>query len=718
MNMTFARNPLFILISLLLITPYLSAQQKITNYASLWKKVDSLSTKKGLTQSALEEVNKIYALAKKEKQGAQVIKALLYQANLQQSTEEDADNKTITQWKQEINATNKPAKSILQSILAEKYYYYFQQHRYQLYNRTATVNFTKEGIATWGVNDFHERIAQLYLASVKDEKRLQQTKLDMFDPIIIKGNTRYLRPTLYDLLAHRALEYFKDGDRDITNPAYEFEINDAAYFSSAVEFTQLSITTKDSASLYYKALLSYQELLAFHIHDQTPDALIDADIQRLQFVHQHAVMEDKDQLYENALTALTGKYANNPAAAQASYLIAQLHADKALLYNPLKYDDTDPNNSKGDYIIAAGICRQVVLQKEESEGKANCFNLLQQIEKKELNLITEKVNLPQQAFRTLVSYRNFAKLYFRLALLTDDLTKKLENRFEDNYWKDLVALKPMRSWDQGLPPTNDYQKHSTEIKVDALPAGQYLLLASTNPDFTFDKNPLAVQYFYVSGISYINDNNDYFVLDRETGQPLAGAAVQAWWRQYDYITRSNKKVKEEKQTADKNGYLRFTKNNVVRQGNMQLEINYGNDRLFLDDRQYAAYYREEDNDKDAASAAQYEKNKAHIYIFTDRSIYRPGQALYFKGIAITKDFTTRKNKIYSGISTKIFLRNANGEDIDSLELKTNEYGSYSGKFVLPRGTLNGEFTLMDEDIDGNVSFSVEEYKRPNFFVDY
>jgi hypothetical protein len=714
--MAFGRKMALILTSLILLTQYLSAQQKITDYNNRWKIVDSLINKKGLSQSALEEVNKIYILAKKDGQDAQVIKALVYQAGLQQMTEE-SNTRVFTQWQQEINISKQPAKAILQSTLAEQYRFYFQQHRYQLYDRTATIHFKKEDIATWGLNDFHEQITKLYLASLADEKLLQQTTLERFDPIIIKGNARNLRPTLFDLLAHRALAYFENDEKDITKASYAFELDDEKFFSPAGSFSTMVMRTSDSASLYHKALLIYQQLLSFHANDAVPDALIDADIQRLQFVYQHSIMAGKDSAYEKALMAITKKYPGISTAAQASYLVAQLHADRAAQYDPLKYSDTDKTSPKHEYLAAAAICKMVLQQTASSEGSTNCYNLLQQIEKKELNLNTEKVNLPDQPFRTLVNYRNFTNLYFRVALLTDELKKKLENRYDDNYWKELVALKPLRNWSQSLPVTNDYQKHSAEIKVDALPVGQYILLASANNDFSSDKNPLAVQYFYVSGISYINNSNEYFFLDRETGLPLAGAAVQTWWNQYDYTIRNNKRVKGEKQTADKNGYVRFAKNTANSQANLQLEITHGNDRLFMDDRQYV-YYRTENTISHASTASQYEKDEARVFFFTDRSIYRPGQTLYFKGIAVTKDFESRKSKIYTGVLSKIFLRNANGEDIDSLELKTNEYGSYSGKFVLPQGVLNGEFTLIDEKIDGNTSFSVEEYKRPKFFVDY
>ena len=116
------------------------------------------------------------------------------------------------------------------------YLNYFQQNRYKLYNRTNTINFNKKDIATWTADDLHKKIGELYLASIKNETLLQQTKLEPFDAIILKGNVRYLRPTLYDLLAHRALDYFKNDESDITRPAYAFEIKEKEAFAPANDF--------------------------------------------------------------------------------------------------------------------------------------------------------------------------------------------------------------------------------------------------------------------------------------------------------------------------------------------------------------------------------------------------------------------------------------------------------------------------------------------------
>ena len=223
-------KPSLIFIVSSLFTIFLSfpslAQTPVNNYEKEWQLVDAF-VKKELPKSALEQVKKIYQLGRKGKQDAQVIKALVYMVSLQNGIRENSETKAIVDIEKEIVTANEPAKSILNSLLAEMYWGYYQQHRWQLYERTNTQNFKKEDIATWTVDDLHKRISELFLQSIKNSIVLQQTKLAAFDALIIKGNVRHLRPTLFDLLAHRALDYFKNDERDITRPAYAFEINEA-----------------------------------------------------------------------------------------------------------------------------------------------------------------------------------------------------------------------------------------------------------------------------------------------------------------------------------------------------------------------------------------------------------------------------------------------------------------------------------------------------------
>jgi hypothetical protein len=679
-------------------------------YKAQWKKIDSLVQKQQQTKTAIAEINKLYTLATKEKQQGQVIKALIYKISLQNTIEENAEQKGIAAIEVAIATSEQPVTAILQTALADKYYQYYQQHRYQLYDRTQTVHFKKEDMATWGMEDFHQKISELYWASLQPEKILQQTSLASYDPIIAKGNARYLRPSLYDLLAFKALAYFDNDEKELAQPAYAFEIKDPAYFAEAARFAQLKISTQDSASFNYKALLIYQRLLTFHLLDEKPDALIDANLHRIQFVKIKAVMDNKESLYTTALEAVEKKYNGLPTAAQATYLLAQWHALQASSHNekmPLT------NRIKDAYTKALLLCKKVLAQKEESEGKTNCYNLVKEIERKELALSTEKINVPHQPFRTLVSYKNISAIHLRLLpLSTIDEVKMNDYNSEENYWKTLVNKTPIRSWKQTLPTTTDHYQHHVEIKIDALPVGEYILLTSVDSNFSLSQNPLAAQAFYVSNISYLQNDNNYFVLHRETGDPLSKATVQIWNWHYDYNTRKYLKQKETAVTTNNNGYfqLPYNTNNDYNQG-IQLEITYEKDRLFMHDNQYLPYRNQYPNPYN-------DKAQERVFFFTDRSIYRPGQIIYFKAIAINYNAQTKTSSVNANRPSTVTLMNANHEKVETLSLQTNEFGSYTGKFILPENILNGQFYLLDEQSHKQQYFSVEEYKRPQFYIAY
>src|SRR4030095_7998692 len=371
---------------------------------------------------------------------------------------------------------------------------------------------------TWTAQDFHQKISAYYLQSIKNDRILKGTKLEPFDAIIIKGNVRHLRPTLFDLLAHRALDYFRNDERDIAKPAYAFEIDEASAFDTAPEFSRQLFPNKDSQSLQYQALLIYQKLIAFHLKDAKPDALLDADIQRLEFVREKSVHPNNDQLYFNAINHVATQYGDHPAAAQAWYLLANYYEQKASGYKP--YGDTTHRYSR---LKAKEICERILSQKDSSEGKINCYNLLNQINSQHLQFNIEKVNVPGQPFRGLVEYRNFNQLYLRLIKPDDNLKKQLEDQYSDKYWPSIIAAKPIRSWEQALPVTNDMQQHAAEIKVDGLPAGEYLLVAATGKDFNNKNVIIGARIFYVSNISFVSKDNEFFVLNRDNGQPMAKA---------------------------------------------------------------------------------------------------------------------------------------------------------------------------------------------------
>jgi len=685
------------------------SQQPVKNYDTEWKTVQGFIDK-GLPQSALEEVKKIYLLAKNDKQDAQLIKALVYTSDLQQKTRENNLIASIIEFEKEITGSKEPVTSILNSLLAQMYLQYYQSHRWEIYSRTTTEHFKKEDIATWGTEDFHNKISSLYLLSIKNQKILQQTKLVPYDAIIIKGNVRHLRPTLFDLLAFRALDYFDNNERDIKKPSYAFEISVASAFDPAADFIFRKFPTKDSSSLLHKALLVYQELIAFHINDEKPDALIDADIKRLEFVNNHSTHPDKEQLYFYSINHIAHQYEDMPAAAQAWYLLAQWYNEKADSYSP--YGDTTHRYSR---VKAKEICERILKQKDASEGKLNASNLLGQINRQSFQFELEKVNIPDIPFRALVQYKNISKLFFRIIRADEKLREEMSNQYDTRYWPSLIAAPVIKNWDQSLPDTKDFQIHRAEIKIDALPAGNYVLIASTDKNMNATNSILGARLFYVSSIGFVNNDNDYFVVNRDNGQPLANAAVQVWENKYDYKLSKYIKEKGKHYTTSNNGFFRLEdqkRNDNNRYGNysIYLEISFQKDRLFIDDQAYNYYYYSENQ----SSTNAVDINR--IFLFTDRSIYRPGQTVYFKGIVLTKNEMEKNSRVNVNYSTTIFLRDANYKDVESIKVTTNEFGSFSGKFQLPKTGLNGQFTIYTKTDGGNAGIIVEEYKRPKFYV--
>lgn len=689
---------MLVVIFLLTVMPTVTMSQINNEYFTNWKKVEELE-KKGLTKSALQEVLKIYNLAIKDNNDAQQIKTCMYQVKYRNMLDEDSRENNIFFIDTLISKAKAPAKNILQSMQAEMFWQYLQNNRWKFYDRTKLAEEKSKDISTWSIDKLYATISKLYKASLQNEAVLKNTKLDGLDAIIIKGeNTRQLRPTLFDFLAHRALEFFMNDEDGVTKPAYQFKIDEANAFAKADAFVKASFKTKDTASLQHKAILLLQDILRFHLADVNPDALLDADIIRLNFVNSHAVIDGKEKLYEEALKNIEQQYSNNAATAQATYLRGQIYLQRGRTYEP--YDKPE---HQYEIKRAKELFETLYARFPKSEGGINAKNSLLEIEQPSLSLETEKVNVPLQPFRNLVKYKNIKTLYLRVIKTSREEVKKLDRRDYEKLWKTYGEMKPVKSWNITLPDLQDYQEHSAEIKTDGLPAGTYIILASIDPGFSLSKNIIAKQLTYISNISYLHtSNNDYYVLHRDNGQPLAKAQVQLWESQYNPQRSEYEEIKAEKYTTDETGYFKPKESKNYR--SFLLQVSHGGDELFMDEgNSYYSNYNSYAPDI-----------KPQTFLFTDRSIYRPGQTVYFKGIVVRRDTNASKSSVVAGYKTKVMLRDANGQKSAELTLTSNDYGSYNGSFRLPQGVMNGYFSILDSMNNAYTGFSVEEYKRPKF----
>jgi uncharacterized protein YfaS (alpha-2-macroglobulin family) len=676
------------------------------NYDKDWKKVDSL-VGVGLPKSALELVEMIYAKAQKEANHPQFIKSVLYKVKLTADFQEEFMEMTIQDIESVIQKSGTPVKQILCSIEADLYWRYYQANRYKFMDRTTAINVDKKDIRTWDLKTLLDAVIENYLASLNESETLKGISLKDYDVILeTQKDSKIFRPTLYDFLAHRALDFFRNDESSIIQPAFRFELDTENYFSEANKFTDLKIETKDTLSLKFYAVEILKDLLSFHLNDSDPTALIDADLIRLAFIRDNSILEIKDSLYLNALISLEKKYNSYPAIADASYKIAQEYSRLGDLYNPKVSDKYKWEKKK-----AIDKCTGVIKLYPQTDGAQNCKILQQQLERQNLQLTMESADVPNKPFLALVDFRNTPKLWFKIIKIDYNEERNFRNEYQNN--RDLLVkylnYPVKQSWSVSIPDDGDLQGHSAEVKIPALTLGYYVILASNTEQFLPDSSLTAFDSFWISNISYISQSKDkagykFYVLDRESGEALPNVTARMFYRTYDYKTRKYAFLEGGNFIADAKGFFEIPALDANSHANsFSLEFKMKDDMLVTGDQFYhSGYYPKED------------KTETRTWFFTDRSIYRPGQTVYFKGIVIDKfkeDYSVK-----TGFKTTVEFMDVNYQKISELVLTTNEYGSFNGTFTAPSGVLNGSMTIKNEC--GSVSVQVEEYKRPTFEVTF
>lgn len=674
---------------------------KGSTYEKEWKKVDSL-TNKGLNASALAVVEAIYNKAKTDNNAAQIVKAILHRMKFQSYIEENSLVKTLNKLTEEADKAKYPLKPVLHSIIAESYWSYYQNNRWKFYNRTQTVEFKNDDITTWDLRTIVEQCIENYELSLRNPDSLKRTPLNIYDDVITRGSeeSRRFRPTLYDFLAHRAVDFFMNSEPDITRPAYKFELGSESYFWSSDAFSKLKIESKDTMSMKFYAINILQDLVAFHKDDTNPEALIDIEIKRLNFVKNNSTAETKDSLYLDALRSLERRFINSPSSTEVTYYIAAAYNALGSKYNPRQGDE-----NKWKCKEAVEICEEAIKRFPQSFGAQQCAHLKGSIQSKYMTFTTEKVNLADKPFRSLLSYKNLKTVYVRVAKMdADKYNKAVERYYGEELIKKYLSLPVVKEWTLTLPDDGDHQTHYTEFKVPELPFGHYVILVGSDKTFKYSHEGVAYSSCWSSNISYISRRTtdgtyEFYTLDREKGTALPKVTAQLWFEKYNYNSRTYEYVKSGKFESNAEGY--FTIPPTSDYQNFFIEFINGADRLHTDNSFYR--YRNYPNEK---------RKYPQTFFFLDRAIYRPGQTVYFKGVMVNTD--GESSEIMSNHSTTVTFYDVNNQKVSSLDLTTNEYGSFSGSFTAPQGVLNGQMYLSNSY--GSVYFSVEDYKRPKFEV--
>lgn len=249
----------------------------------------------------------------------------------------------------------------------------------------------------------------------------------------------------------------------------------------------------------------------------------------------------------------------------------------------------------------------------------------------------------------------------------------------------------------------DYETVKDSIEIGGnLPLGAYLM------EVTSDNTGIAPQreLFYVSNLAVMiqqlpDDKHRYVVVNATDGQPIAGAKIELYDQRYDFKTKKDKRIVHARLTTDENGEAYFK--NV----DGMVLISTNNDKFTPARDIYLSrtrYYEKKDNE-------------TKYQVYTDRAIYRPGQKVHASAISYTVKKGLDASVPGKSMELKFVLSDANWKQVAEQKVTTDEYGTASVDFELPKEGKTGQYSI---SVNGTASeyFRVEEYKRPTFEITF
>lgn len=512
-------------------------------------------------------------------------------------------------------------------------------------------------------------------ASLKDKDRLLLIPVEKLRPMVRVGEAskRYFRDNLYNLLARRAIQIMQQYRWQAAAKANQTN-SLPADMTDMDQFVTYQFVPVSDCDLTAAVMQTYQSLLKAYDTETEREGWLLTGIDALNYLYRNFSGNFSNDVCQQELRKWIHTYPTVKTVPEAYLALAQF----------LQYQNNQVERLR--------IVREGIAGYPRYEG----INQLKNIEKEILNAslsLEIATAYPGEQQSVKVNYKNLTGITLQLYKVNLPVTSAvLQNRtthFESKY------ARLQREEHFSLKPTTDYLNVDTTLTIQAPQAGIYFLKAVPDgkkgvSDGTL-MNVTALKTIYRP----LPDGTlELVVVDAVSGQPVSEAEVTI------YTEKGGGYSPQQTYQADKQGTLKLDFLNSNKYWyNAHTAADNAMPILNLWKNDY--YYKES-------------KRKEVLQLFTDRSIYRPGQTVYVSGLAyeMEKDST----RVLADKKYTVSLYDANNNETGKVEVRTNGFGSFSGQFVLPSPCLTGYFSLRAADT--SVSFKVEEYKRPTFDVTF
>lgn len=512
-------------------------------------------------------------------------------------------------------------------------------------------------------------------ASLKDKDRLLLIPVEKLRPMVRVGEAskRYFRDNLYNLLARRAIQIMQQYRWQAAAKANQTNSLPADMTDMDQFVTYLFVPVSD-CDLTAAVMQTYQSLLKAYDTETEREGWLLTGIDALNYLYRNFSGNFSNDVCQQELRKWIHTYPAVKTVPEAYLALAQF----------LQYQNNQVERLR--------IVREGIAGYPRYEG----INQLKNIEKEILNAslsLEIATAYPGEQQSVKVNYKNLTGITLQLYKVNLPVTSAvLQNRtthFESKY------ARLQREEHFSLKPTTDYLNVDTTLTIQAPQAGIYFLKAVPDGKKGVSDGTLMNVTTLKTIYRPLPDGTlELVVVDAVSGQPVSEAEVTI------YTEKGGGYSPQQTYQADKQGTLKLDFLNSNKYWyNAHTAADNAMPILNLWKNDY--YYKES-------------KRKEVLQLFTDRSIYRPGQTVYVSGLAyeMEKDST----RVLADKKYTVSLYDANNNETGKVEVRTNGFGSFSGQFVLPSPCLTGYFSLRAADT--SVSFKVEEYKRPTFDVTF
>ena len=655
-------------------------------YETLWMQFEN-HMDDNLPESAQKVLDTIEQKAEKEHNQVQLLKTILYRRKVMHETVEENPEEAYLQYAlAQLDRLDKAEQALLHEEIAALYASYLEDHEYTIGENLA-IDGSLDGVAMkyWDRRTFENLIAQHYAEALKPVKALRRAKTKEYLCLFEDPDTDNIEyePTLFDFVFHRVTKYYREAaDADDLLPEWDTQL----WWLDDKDFVKADLGDSD------RPLIQCLKLFQTLIDENKGDLRLFNDYKRYEFVN--GILSDHNQ-YQHAMRTLMD---GNKKSKQYPELVNCLALDLIQQYKGTPKDSTYRDN----YRIAAELCQETI--KAYPENSACCKGTLNHITHPHFEFSLNQIQLPNENIPVTLEYRNIEHPYYKIVKIKESEVDELRQLYSEELYKALDKKKPVVEKTLDLPAETDYLEHSAIIALPPLEEGLYYLVGKTDASVKDQTNKMFHIFFEVSQLGYIIDSKaNLFTLvtiDRKTGHPQEGVTVEVTRRKYNYKERKYETVRVATVKSDKDGRVVLT--DQIGHDSFDITLRKGNDVLIPQDQQYVP-------------------NKSHagdpydrINYFTDRAIYRPGQTVYFKGIAVHHE--NRQETLATKLTETVTFKDANWQEITSAKFTTDEYGAFDGSFVIPTDLLNGMFRI--EGIHGSTTIRVEEYKRPTFEIHF